>query len=411
MFGVDGVFTAVPPLKDRSDRNSTSGVRSAQSSSTGPASSSSSSASATGTAATASSGTATSAATTASTASGGASAGAGPSGTGSGGTATGDGGGSGVDTPPVAAPSSGPASTDTVAHSPFSPRLEASDHKPIHIVRSLPILQGLAAAHTTSTQAAAAIETTKGQIAALFETRTSRRRAEEQCRVARERVAALRRQRDERKMAVEAARVSVSATVDVLRARLEAGRKVSSALRAKTADARKAERRLDVARGNYGLAEELLMSRRLSLVSDLRTVYPIFELDAGQMYSIRGAKLPTQEARHLQSLEEEEVSTALGYTCHLVALLSKYLEVPLRYFPQHMGSRSQIRDDVIHPGSEYPLYSKGVDAKAFKVGVVMLQRDVKQLCNAQGLDIPDKHHMLQSLMQLFSHVLGGLPPL
>ena len=54
----------------------------------------------------------------------------------------------------------------------------------------------------------------------------------------------------------------------------------------------------------------------------------------------------------------QEVSTALGYALHMVALLSKVLQVPLRYFPELVGSRSKLRDDVMpHLGTanEFPL--------------------------------------------------------
>jgi hypothetical protein len=73
------------------------------------------------------------------------------------------------------------------------------------------------------------------------------------------------------------------------------------------------------------LSYELLTARRLALVSRLRTVYPICELESGLIFSIRGVKLPSP--RMVQGYEEEEVSTALGFTCHMVMLLAKYLEV------------------------------------------------------------------------------------
>ena len=51
----------------------------------------------------------------------------------------------------------------------------------------------------------------------------------------------------------------------------------------------------------------------------------------------------------------QEVSTALGYTLHMVALLSKYLQVPLRYLPELAGSRSRLKDDVLpHMGASPP---------------------------------------------------------
>ena len=136
------------------------------------------------------------------------------------------------------------------------------------------------------------------------------------------------------------------------------------------------------------LAQELLHARRLSLASALREVYPISEVQPGTVYSIRGAKLPTP--RLVQSYEEEEVSTALGYSCHVLSLLSKYLQVPLRYFPDLVGSRTSIRDDVVLPSAaqgpqqvvavEYPLYWKGVDLRQFHTALKLLSLDLVQVC-------------------------------
>jgi hypothetical protein len=73
------------------------------------------------------------------------------------------------------------------------------------------------------------------------------------------------------------------------------------------------------------IASDVLEARRISLAASLLEVYPIVELQRGSLYSIRGAKLPLPKA--MSGYEEEEVSTALGYTAHLLALLSKYLQV------------------------------------------------------------------------------------
>lgn len=103
-------------------------------------------------------------------------------------------------------------------------------------------------------------------------------------------------------------------------------------------------------------------------------------------------------------MQEEHISTALGYTCHLVSLLSKYLQVPLRYFPRHQASRSSLRDEVISSATEFPLYWKAVVQDDFRVAVLMLQRDIKQLLNSQGLPVLDTH-MLANLQSLFAALL------
>ena len=71
-------------------------------------------------------------------------------------------------------------------------------------------------------------------------------------------------------------------------------------------------------------------------------MYPIeaVEGDDGE-YNIRGLKLPLKE---LAACEEEQLSTALGYVCHLVFMISKYLQVTicicstyLQHVLQHEG--------------------------------------------------------------------------
>lgn len=109
--------------------------------------------------------------------------------------------------------------------------------------------------------------------------------------------------------------------------------------------------------------------------------------------------------------QEEHASTALGYTCHLVSLLSKYLETPLRYTPVHVASRSYMRDDVNPhlPKRQFPLYFDGVSVEDFTVAVRMLQRDVEQLLHAHGLATSDREptHILANLMQLLSVLLDA----
>ena len=43
---------------------------------------------------------------------------------------------------------------------------------------------------------------------------------------------------------------------------------------------------------------------------------------------------------------DEMLSVALGNTCHLVTMMAKFMELPLRYPMRPMGSRSAILDLV-----------------------------------------------------------------
>jgi len=41
------------------------------------------------------------------------------------------------------------------------------------------------------------------------------------------------------------------------------------------------------------------------------------------------------------------LAIGLGFTCHLVAMISNYLDIPLRYPLLHRGSRSLIYDHIM----------------------------------------------------------------
>jgi len=50
--------------------------------------------------------------------------------------------------------------------------------------------------------------------------------------------------------------------------------------------------------------------------------------------------------------DETTLAIGLGFTCHLVAMISNYLDIPLRYPMLHRGSRSLIYDHIMDKLSE-----------------------------------------------------------
>lgn len=60
-------------------------------------------------------------------------------------------------------------------------------------------------------------------------------------------------------------------------------------------------------------------------------------------------------------------------------MLSKYLQVPLRYHIVHFSSRSFVKDKVQGIGGEYPLYRRGVERERFEKAVLYLNRNVQQV--------------------------------
>lgn len=46
-------------------------------------------------------------------------------------------------------------------------------------------------------------------------------------------------------------------------------------------------------------------------------------------------------------MDDETLSVALGYACHLVSMIARFLELPLRYPVNYTGSRSTVNDFTI----------------------------------------------------------------
>lgn len=123
-------------------------------------------------------------------------------------------------------------------------------------------------------------------------------------------------------------------------------------------------------------------SRRRKLLNTLAFIYPLTsktqKSPAGQTEKILTIR---QLPLNLNASDDDQVSTALGHVAHLVCMLAKYLEVPLRYRVVYMGSRSSIADDV-QSFPPFPLYKTGADINRFKVGLQMLNRNIEHLLNA-----------------------------
>ncbi|GBG32696.1 UV radiation resistance associated protein [Hondaea fermentalgiana] len=147
----------------------------------------------------------------------------------------------------------------------------------------------------------------------------------------------------------------LAARRDALQGTLEAlGKAQDSVIKAneETDPVAKAAEAEQVAR--RALAKERILTRvhRISILRALLRIYPLQErnTDAGVwVYTIRGMQVPAtpMDPALLGSYEEEQVSTALGYLAHFVSLLSKYVDIPLRYLPLPHSSSSTICDPLI----------------------------------------------------------------
>ncbi|KAG6623991.1 UV radiation resistance-associated protein [Phytophthora cinnamomi] len=154
------------------------------------------------------------------------------------------------------------------------------------------------------------------------------------------------------------------------------------------------DRRCEVLR-----AAHKIRSRQAMLVRQLGTVYPIEYVGAGE-YSIRGIRIANSDLSGGGRTDEEMISTALGYIAHLVFMLSKYLQVNLRYRVVPYSSRSFLKDEINDPQGEYPLYKKGAEKERHEKAIRFLRRNVQQLLFARSLDPTQDSPILAQLKSL-----------
>ncbi|XP_072900389.1 UV radiation resistance-associated gene protein isoform X1 [Hemitrygon akajei] len=146
--------------------------------------------------------------------------------------------------------------------------------------------------------------------------------------------------------------------------------------------------------------------RRRQLLSELSYIYPV-EVNDQKDYFMCGVKLPNSE--DFQAKDEGSIAVALGYTAHLVLMISYFLQVPLRYPIIQRGSRSSVKDNITDKLSEkereFPLYPRGGEKFQFEYGVYLLNKNIAQLRYQHGMSTPD---LRQTLPNLKSFMEQGL---
>ncbi|XP_004708893.1 UV radiation resistance-associated gene protein isoform X1 [Echinops telfairi] len=149
-----------------------------------------------------------------------------------------------------------------------------------------------------------------------------------------------------------------------------------------------------------------LTIRCKQLLSELSYIYPI-DLNDHKDYFVCGVKLPNSE--DFQAKDDGSIAVALGYTAHLVSMVSFFLQVPLRYPIIHKGSRSTIKDNIndklTEKEREFPLYPKGGEKLQFDYGVYLLNKNIAQLRYQHGLGTPDLRQTLPNLKNFLEHGL------
>jgi hypothetical protein len=148
--------------------------------------------------------------------------------------------------------------------------------------------------------------------------------------------------------------------------------------------------------------EFLLEAQRIKLFRELRTIFPV-TVTLDQRYLILGLEIPSD--LYAGTVSEEEVSAALGYLAHLVAMMSKYLAIPLRYRLHCNSSRSAIQDDR---AAAFPLFQgRTVERGQLEYGVRLLDRNVECICRMKGIRLPAKARVLAKVKRVYEYVIDG----
>jgi len=132
-------------------------------------------------------------------------------------------------------------------------------------------------------------------------------------------------------------------------------------------------------------------------LSGIQRIYYINSLTSQN--SICGLELTCD----LPALDDEHLSSVLGYACHATLMISKYLQVALRYELVHSASRSLVRDCLSSNGTgyTYPLFRRETEQRCFNKAVTLLAADIEQLMYAHGLEYDNKFCMLRNLQLIF----------
>ncbi|KLJ11209.1 hypothetical protein EMPG_13497 [Blastomyces silverae] len=170
---------------------------------------------------------------------------------------------------------------------------------------------------------------------------------------------------------------------------------------------------LSEAQSSLSSSEDLLqkttedsMGQIRRICEDLQAIYPIEPIPEKPLaFTICSRALPNST---FEDMDKECIAAALGYTAHLVYLLSFYLSVPLPYPVQPYLSHSFIQDPISAglPQRTFPLYPINAHYR-FEYGVFLLNKNIEYLMNRMGLRVIDVRHTLPNLKYLLYILTAG----
>ena len=142
------------------------------------------------------------------------------------------------------------------------------------------------------------------------------------------------------------------------------------------------------------------------ICEELSLIYPLDPIKNKALhFSIHGIHLPNSA---FDDTNRDEIAVALGFTSHLVHLLSLYLSTSLPYPLSPNGSTSTIEDPISVALAQrtFPLHPTNVSFK-FEYGVFLLNKDIEFLMSRSGLRMLDIRHTLPNLKYLMYVLTAG----
>eukprot|EP00054_Salpingoeca_dolichothecata_P029465 m.232352 g.232352 ORF g.232352 m.232352 type:complete len:470 (-) comp26484_c0_seq2:30-1439(-) len=145
--------------------------------------------------------------------------------------------------------------------------------------------------------------------------------------------------------------------------------------------------------------------RQTRIILEIYSIYPIQPVSSlASRCTICGIELPNSD---FSNCDDDAVATALGYVCHLVFMVAKYLTVPLRYPLKPMCSKSTVLDGISshipEKDKEFPLFPKVKEKYNFEYGVFLLNKNIQQLMHHCSLGGGDSRNTLPNLRTLMLH--------
>ena len=154
--------------------------------------------------------------------------------------------------------------------------------------------------------------------------------------------------------------------------------------------------------GEQRLFDTAIEGQRIKLLKQLRAIYPI-QCVPEQHYVIRGIELPPD--LHVGLVTEDEISAALGYICHSLVMMSKYLSIPLRYRIVCNSSRSAIQEDGT---TILPLFQSRVVERYFlDRGMFLLDRNVESIAKSCNVKCGGTAHILAKMKRIYDKIVDG----